>query len=425
VGEIVKLPSLLGFAISSIIVILSKSLASATPPSTIPPQSGTLINSANAPIYERFLPPGADLAVKYGLVMRVVPSKRLDWSAGFTAETEKYSGQVGLDSDDYITNYVAGMPFPRVSVNDPKAAVKIAYNWHMGPFMPDDFVLEPWGSFAYSSTDATNSFVLDDQNSYVCNHFSFLRYAHRTEVDPRPTLGANEDGVEWKARCDEWSSNRSGPGSQGTDIWVRYLDPRRTDLDANIRGHGRAVWGIPTKGCRACHQPYWAYGLPKTEEYSYRLLGTSLVLACLTTEHEPAGLVQRDNSLHFAEEPFQLRNAYILEMTPKSDNELRTIVYVDSESYLWLGAEFFDGNGQTEEAFPFWRSHRSPSGGYLFDLAGEFYVPLDGLGWHLAPLMHSTPKLFFRSLVPAHGGFDQEINTGKVPEAIFDARTTR
>jgi hypothetical protein len=39
-------------------------------------------------------------------------------------------------------------------------------------------------------------------------------------------------------------------------------------------------------------------------------------------------------------------------MTPKSDNELRTIVYVDSESYLWLGAEFFDGNGQTEAAFP-------------------------------------------------------------------------
>ena len=77
--------------------------------------------------------------------MRIVPTKRIDWSGGFTAETEKYSGQVGLDSDDYIVNYVAGMPFPTVGDTDPKAAIKIAYNWHMGPFMPDDFSLEPSG----------------------------------------------------------------------------------------------------------------------------------------------------------------------------------------------------------------------------------------------------------------------------------------
>jgi hypothetical protein len=58
--------------------------------------------------------------------------------------------------------------------------------------MPDDFSLEPWGSFAYSTTDAPNSFIPDEENSYVCDHFTFLRYAHRTEVDPRPTLGTNE-----------------------------------------------------------------------------------------------------------------------------------------------------------------------------------------------------------------------------------------
>src|ERR1700676_2602009 len=141
------------------------------------PKPGTLINAANAPAFARFLPPGAETAIRYGPTIRVVPSKRLDWSAGFTGETEKYSGQVGLDKDDYITNYIAGMPFPIVSTNDPKAAVKIAYNWHMGPFMPDDFSQEPWGSFAYSSSEAsTNGFVPEDWNSYTCSHFIFLRY---------------------------------------------------------------------------------------------------------------------------------------------------------------------------------------------------------------------------------------------------------
>jgi len=66
-------------------------------------------------------------------------------------------------------------------------------------------------------------------------------------------------------------------------------------------------------------------------------------------------------------------------MIPKSDEKLRTIVYIDTETYVWIAAEFFLGDEKTEAAFPFWRSHPSPSGGYLFDLAGEFYVPFDQL----------------------------------------------
>jgi hypothetical protein len=81
-------------------------------PSSAPPQACTVINSANASTYGNFLPSAADLAIRYGLVMGVVPTKRLDWSAGFTTDTEKYSGQVGLDTANYIANYVAGMPFP-------------------------------------------------------------------------------------------------------------------------------------------------------------------------------------------------------------------------------------------------------------------------------------------------------------------------
>ena len=46
--------------------------------------------------------------------------------------TEKYAPQVTLDGDGYLKNYVAGMPFPLIDVTDPAAAMKIAYNWHMG-----------------------------------------------------------------------------------------------------------------------------------------------------------------------------------------------------------------------------------------------------------------------------------------------------
>jgi hypothetical protein len=52
------------------------------------------------------------------------------------------------------------------------------------------------------------------------------------------------------------------------------------------------------------------------------------------------------------------------------------------------------------------------SGGYTFELAGEFYVPFDQLTSHHFPFRQSsaTPRLFFRSLAPGHGGFSQKIN---------------
>ena len=387
------------------------------------PPPGTVINATNTSTYAQFLPPAAEVGINHGMTLRVVQSKRLDWSGGFTSETEKYSGQVGLDKDDYMTNYIAGMPFPTVSTTDPKAAIKIAYNWHMGPFMPDDFSLEPWGSFAYSSADASNSFVADEENSYVCDHFTFLRFAHRTEVDPRPTLGTNEDGVEWKSRCQGWSGGAVvGPNPDAKTVVVRYLDPRKQDVSySNLRGSRLEVLQAPNETCRGCHQPFWAYALPKTEKYLYRLLGTVPMLACVTAEQEPAGMVQQGKSLSFTEQPFQIRNAYVLEMTPKSDEKLRTVVYIDTEAYVWIGAEFYTGNEKTEAAFPFWRSHPSPSGGYLFDLAGEFYVPFDQLGSSHLPFVHANPtaRLFFRSLAPAHGGFSQKINTGTMSEELF------
>ncbi|MGO9607968.1 MAG: DUF1329 domain-containing protein [Candidatus Binataceae bacterium] len=417
--------AILGLTIFAVNAFAQQSTNSASiAPAISSPQSGTVITAANSTSYARFLPPGADLAIKYGLVMRVIPAKRLDWSEGFTAETEKYSGQVGLDKDDYITNYVAGMPFPTVSTDDPKAAAKIAYNWHMGPFMPDDFSLEPWGSFAYSTTGAPNSFVPDEEESYVCNRFSFLRFAHRTEVDPRPTLGANEEGAEWKARSEGWAGGPTvSPNPNARGVVVRYLDPRKQDVSYANQGVGRwEVVAAPNEQCRGCHQPFWAYALPKTENYSYRLLGTATMLACLTADQEPAGIVQHDKTLSFTEEPFQLRNAYIIEMIPKSDQKLRTVVYIDTEAYVWIGAEFFARNEETEVAFPFWRSYPSSSGGYLFDLAGEFYVPLDQLTSSHSPFVHANtaPRLFFRSLAPAHGGFSQKINTGTLSEELFD-----
>jgi hypothetical protein len=61
-------------------------------------------------------------------------------------------------------------------------------------------------------------------------------------------------------------------------------------------------------------------------------------------------------------------------------------------------------------------------------LAGEFYFPTGADNTRHAalnrfPIMSGAPKLFFRTIAPAHGGFSQQINTGRLTESDFDYKT--
>ena len=140
--------------------VRAQPVASATPSPGANPagaaelKPGTVISADNLAQFARYVPAAAKFAVAHGFRMRINPERRVEWSQGFQHATEKYAAQVTLDSDGYIKNYVAGMPFPLIEPNDPAAAAKIAYNWHMGPFMPDDFSIAPWSSNAYAADPA-------------------------------------------------------------------------------------------------------------------------------------------------------------------------------------------------------------------------------------------------------------------------------
>jgi hypothetical protein len=392
--------------------------SAAASPATAELKPGTIIGADNVDQYSRYVPAAAKFAVAHGFRMRTLPERRVEWSQGYQHATEKYSPQVTLDGDGYIRNYIAGMPFPLIDANDPAAAAKIAYNWHMGPFMPDDFSIAPWSSNAYASDPANPLKIVPSGDAdYACEQFDFLRFAHRTDVDPRPTIGDNAMGVEWKAKCNRWISDISSTGSEGAGIWVRYLDAKHPDEFFSFNEESRRIrrsavnLAYPNEGCRGCHQPFWAYALPKTENYLYRLLGTTTILACLAADDEPAGFKTGAEGLTLGEEPFELRHAYILEMRPRyaegSFASLRTVVYIDSEVYVWIAAEFYDASGLTATAIPLWRMRPASEGGSLFDLAGSFYHPEN----------HGS---FFRSLVPAHNEFHQVMNSGDVTEGAFN-----
>src|SRR5260370_3250292 len=107
------------------------------------------------------------------------------------------------------------MPFPLVDVADPKVATRIAYNWHMGPVLPDDFSLTPWSANGYSAGLLNpRKIVSSGDTGNAFEEFDFLRYTHRSDADPRPTREPNAHNAEWKALCIQWTLTTPGGTSR-------------------------------------------------------------------------------------------------------------------------------------------------------------------------------------------------------------------
>ncbi|MHB8384775.1 MAG: hypothetical protein ACYDC3_20870, partial [Candidatus Binataceae bacterium] len=137
------------------------------------------------------------------------------------------------------------------------------------------------------------------------------------------------------------------------------------------------------------------------------------------------------------EEPSEMRSAYNIEMIPVDSayKNLTALIWIDTETYVWLGAEFFESSSATEVpelqeiAAPLWHTRPAPKGGELFDLAGSFYVPLPyqpalpAHSGHSGFAQENAQRWFFRSVVPPYGGFDQRINAGIADDAIFNPRS--
>jgi len=113
--------------------------------------------------------------------------------------------------------------------------------------------------------------------------------------------------------------------------------------------------------------------------------------------------------------PFEVRTAYVLEAVPLwphiskfggiiSIDLLRATVYLDSETYVLLGAEFqwFD---LTDASVPLWSRRAAAGGGEQLMLSNEFYVPGD------------RPE-FFMSLNLGPGM--QRLNAGHLDGSTFE-----
>jgi len=424
-----------GLAAALLLVCIARSAYAEPPyPSNTfgPPGVGTIVDRSNLDLYAKYLPAALKFAIADGLRAAVVPTTRVDWPHRFRQLTEKYSGQVRLVDENEAHNYIAGLPFPLIDVNDPNAAMKIAYNWHWGPFVPDDVMLFSSNrSQAYAVNAEKNSLTpRDDADDFrsegPCNTLVFIRYAHRSKVEPIPRIAA-EIPFEWRVR-----GMKCGRSRDYSIAWSELEDPDEWDVSGSSVGYiswGDALWWIFGGGSSSffgpvyasdqctygCTQFWWEYVSPPPMAYKFRLLGVRPVLACLHAETNPAGIISSGLWTKLGKEKFELRSAYVLDVVPIQDRlssrlglisirPLRARIYIDTETFVLLGYDL-EHRESKDSAVPLWSVRTMPNGGgNEMELANEFFVPGD-----------RSDLLLTMRLDPG----TQKLNTGVIDNALF------
>ncbi|MCE2484384.1 MAG: DUF1329 domain-containing protein, partial [Desulfurellaceae bacterium] len=83
--------------------------------------------------------PGIAWYVNEGMELRVIKTIKIPLPKLFQEATEKYSGQVEISPDGReMFNYVAGVPFPNIDLNDPLAGAKVMWNQEQKPQYVDN-----------------------------------------------------------------------------------------------------------------------------------------------------------------------------------------------------------------------------------------------------------------------------------------------
>ena len=346
-------------------------------------QDGDVITPANASKVENLLSPGSLALVKDGLTMKIIPAEHLESPPPYRAATEKYSSQVVLAPDGNLENYVAGLPFPLVDVNDPQAATKIMWNFEYRPMSTDD--IDARNVDAASHVDGSPNEI----EHFTFGHLGVYNYEGRTEVPPMPIdAGVLNMGIASRAglypvlepselRGAGFIRERSVlPGVEDNAWGYSPASRRLSRLPASAlsdsvgfasnsgfsfsAGFGGGGSGSGSGGGAATYvstldSDSWFGFSGKVTEYNYRLLGERSILASVDGS-SPATSCAEDGGRSVCEK-WQLRHVYVIEATAKSGSPLsaRTLVpkrifYIDSEGWFITASDLYDRDGRLWKA---------------------------------------------------------------------------
>ena len=344
-------------------------LALFTTPGNAQVKPGDVITPENATKVKDLLSPGAYYKVEHGMIMKIVPTERVDWPPPYKDATEKYSGQVRLTQDHRsLEGYVAGQPFPLIDPNDPYAGTKIVWNLVYKPFYSDDYDLR----FFDCDTEYEAKGPQKGQVEYFqVGHYMGYDLVGRTEVEPMPIdpdfkitnrlwlFGVFPVLAPMELRGVGFIRWRYAGPNRGDDTWSIGAGSRR------VRRVDEAILSSAVASGTAAFSwdpDHYSGFNAKTEEYNYKLLGERNMLATVHAEHSPEVRCTTDGGASACPEAWEMRHMYVVEVTPRSSMinaiDSRTVIYEDSEVWFNPYIDTYDRNGKLFRSHIYWVAYR-------------------------------------------------------------------
>lgn len=294
------------------------------------PKPGTIISKENINSYKDYLPEESiPLFTKYGMKVKVGEPGKYSIGPKMKEYTDKYSGNVKLDGNRRLLNYVAGIPFPSIDPKDPNAGIKIAWNYEYQPMQPDD-------------DDHTFWFVWVNKNGKVertVKGLSFkLNYKNRFSVPPMPDVTPNPRDI----RFVQGLKIVEPFDVAGTGFTQTHFNPNNPKLDDETVAYVPSVRRLRRLSAAQQYDAYLGTDIAIDDFYGYQ---GSVLRSKWKYIKKTKVLAVRNSPMPTkfagwfpdpAKVSFELRDAYVVESYPADP------IHHYSKRVHYIDAEFFD-----------------------------------------------------------------------------------
>lgn len=318
------------------------------------PKPGDVITANNVEQYKDYFPSYIARFVKDGwgfvepAVIHVGEPRMLPTGKVFMEASKQNMGKVKLTPEGLLEGYPdLGLPF--LDPKEPNLALKIMWNRYYAWFV-DDWSMP--GGTMHGFSQRRGGRISHAISSYDC-----LRFSNRTMVPPAPELD-NPNEIFWATLL----NSETPPNKDFKTLTWRYKDPLKDDdmwaYVPTLRRTLRLVSSEranPIRGSPLTWDDIFGFD-GKITKFNYKLLGEQKLLVLANHQRwlrEVPGKIWAHPIVFAPEEPWELKDTYVIEVTPKDPRYpmAKRVVWVIKENWKINNAEVFDKN------LEFWKGY--------------------------------------------------------------------
>ncbi|MGH7961286.1 MAG: DUF1329 domain-containing protein [Candidatus Binatia bacterium] len=379
---------------------------------------GDVITKDNMNTAGDLLIPGMQWFVKQGMPIKVTPYKKVELPRLYKEATEKYAGQVKLSADGKdIYNYVAGLPFPGIDLNDPMAAYKIMWNHEQKPAYTDNVGTE----WILELVNAKGEL----ERTYGSQFWRRMMWTGRMYTNPKPVIPHNPPMryteqfgplfIPNDLKGAGVLNNRYLNADDPDDSYI-YLPELRRVRRLSVANRSDAFWGTDMD-----LDSLWGFNA-KVPYWTFRLLADKEILApvhigeygtrkmwCAPPDGKHGTLAFMPCNINWEKRP-----VYVVEGLPSGYSQYafsKRIFYIDKDFWNMNFSEVYDQGGELWKIwFNMFEYSKKPYEGYPTK-------PLTGGEYNYTDEWPFTPHGMMADIQTAHAskwdapsGYTQPIN---------------